>query len=120
MSIMAGDVEVMSVDKADGTLTVTVEIPADAVKANRTFNVFFSDGSVAKCIDSSIDENAITVETETLGAFAVVYSDKAEKTPETGDEKTPETGDENNLAGWMFLMVVMAAAVVTINRRREN
>lgn len=128
MSIMAGDVEVMSVDKADGALTVTVEIPADAVKANRTFNVFFSDGSVAKCIDSSIDENAITVETETLGAFAVVYSEQAEKTPETGDEKTPEaedektpeTGDENNLAGWMFLMVVMAAAVVTINRRREN
>ncbi|MBQ9013518.1 MAG: hypothetical protein IJ094_08220 [Bacilli bacterium] len=79
--------------QTNGKVKITLEIPEDLRKENRTFYIVrVHDGKATKIIPTR-NGNTLTFETDKFSTYALVYTDTVEETTTTNTTGNPKTGD---------------------------
>ena len=118
--------------RANGELTILLDIPAELIAGNRTFSVIRShDGALSLLSDTDSDNASVTFKTGLFSPYAIDYDDGGESSaavqnaaakktgPQASGEKyAPKTGDPAEGAG--ILLLVMAGLLLLARRYKRN
>lgn len=108
---------------------ISIQLPAELVSntGRRTYYVIRIHDGQTEVLDAAYDAESktITFETDRFSDYAIAYKDKISHHPATptapadGTVKSPGTGDTSNLGLMAALMVVSAAGVMVLLRRKK-
>jgi len=112
-----GTDEAVLVKELDDKITISLKIPDEYI--NRDENVI-REYKVIRLHDDKTDvitpkfdskTNILTFETDRFSSYTIVYSDTVKNV------NSPVTGDNTSLSLWIFVSIVSAAFVITLNKK---
>lgn len=91
----------------NGKIEITITIPKELQKPERSFGVIRVHDKRADLLDAKVDsKNKLTFETDCFSTYAIIYQDKSSQDNDK-DTTVPNTGDTNDV--WFCYLLMMAA-----------
>lgn len=95
----------------NGKVEITITIPEDLRKLDRSFGIVRVHEGRADYLDGRLDSKyRLTFDSDRFSTYAIVYQDKSSQ-DNIKDTSAPKTGDTNDLWLWSLLMITGLASV---------
>lgn len=119
MTKKVGDADAVKLTELNEAVTVTLTVPAELLKDDRTYTVVRVHDGKAEILETAFDAqaNTLTFETDRFSAYALIYKDAGNGIAGSGGEQSKpldgtNTGDSFNAPLWITLAVAAGAALV--------
>lgn len=130
-----GNDQPVKVKETDGKIKISIKIPAQLLNSDknveRNYRVIRVHEGVAEVLEGVFDKNnkTFTFETDGFSTYAITYVDVTQEETPKGETPTattqpdkkpaPATGDRGDMLLWSVLLVVSAAAMVTVCGKKK-